>query len=216
MRASLGGVIGGLLAALVANVCAAVVGGVGVHDFAVEARIGDTQAIAFADHGSGIDDGDNEVFGIFAAADERENTVVGVVGVDAFETVPVMLDLMEGGFDGVKMVEIGDEFLDAAMGIVLEQVPVEATGFAPFVTLGELLAHEKEFLSRVSVLIGVEEAEIGELLPHVAGHFVEERVFAVDDFVVGEGKKEIFGEGVEERKGEFVVFVFAMNGIMGK
>src|SRR5713226_2097736 len=101
MRASLGGVIGGLLAALVANVCAAVVGGVGVHDFAVEARIGDTQAIAFADHGSGVDDGNNEVFGIFAAADERENAVVGV---DPFETVPVMLDLMQGGFGGVKMI----------------------------------------------------------------------------------------------------------------
>src|SRR5216684_8998715 len=104
MRASLGGVIGGLLAALVANVCAAVVGGVGVHDFAVEARIGDTQAIAFADYGSGVDDGDNQVFGIFATADEGKNAVVGVVGVNPFETVPVMLDLMEGGFSGVKMI----------------------------------------------------------------------------------------------------------------
>src|SRR5258708_18793411 len=34
-------------------------------------------------------------------------------------------------------------------------------------------------------------SQIGELLPHVAGHLVEKRIFAVDHFVVGEGKDEI-------------------------
>src|SRR5260370_284401 len=80
MRASRGGVIGGLLGALVGNVCAAVVGGVGVLDVAVEARIGDTLAIAFADHGSGVDDGDDAVYGIFATSDARESAVGCVVG----------------------------------------------------------------------------------------------------------------------------------------
>ncbi len=106
--------------------------------------------------------------------------------------------------------------LDATMGIVLQQVPLQAVGFAPFVTLGELLTHEEEFLAGVGVLIGVEKAEIGKLLPHVTGHFVEERVFAVDDFVVGKREKEIFGEGIEERESKFVVFVFAVDGVVGK
>src|SRR5882762_8617465 len=116
--------------------------GVSVHDFTVETRIGHPQAIAFADHGGSVDNRNNEVSRILAAPDECENAVVRVVGVDPFETVPVMIDLMEGGFSGVKMIEIGDEFLDAAVGLPLEQVPVEAAGFAPFVALGELLAHE--------------------------------------------------------------------------
>src|SRR2546430_10498529 len=51
--------------------------------------------------------------------------------------------------------------------------PIQAVGFAPFAALGQLLTHEEEFLSRVSVLIGVQEAEIGKLLPHVSGHFVQ-------------------------------------------
>jgi len=192
------------------------VGGVRIHDFAVEAGIGDTQAITFPDYRSGVHDGDDQVFGILAAADERKNAVVGVVGVNPFETMPIEIDLMESGFGGVKMVEIGDEMLDAAVGIVLEQVPIQAVSFAPFVALGELLTHKEEFLSRVSVLIAVEKTEIGELLPQVAGHFVEQRAFAVDDFVVGEREKEIFGEGVEERESEFVVFVFAVDGVVGK
>ena len=189
-------------------------GSVGVHDFTVETRMGDTQAIAFTDYGGSVEDGENEVFGIFAAAEKRENAVVGIVGVDPFETVPVEIDLMEGGFNGVKMVEIRDEPLDAAVGVVLEEVPVKAAGFGPLVALGEFLTHKEEFLSWVSVLIGVEEAKIGELLPQVAGHFVEQRVFAMNDFIVGEGEEEIFGEGVEEREGEFIVLVFAMDGVV--
>ena len=191
-------------------------GGVGVHDFAVEAGIGDTQAIAFADYRSGVHDSDDQVFGIFAAADERKNAVVGVVGVNPFETMPVEIDLMKSGFSGVKMVEIGDKMLDAAVGIVLEQVPIQAVGFAPFVALGELLTHKEEFLSGMSVLIAVEKTEVCELLPQIAGHLMEKRVFAVDDFVVGEREKEIFGEGIEERESEFVVFIFAVDGVVGK
>jgi hypothetical protein len=192
------------------------VGGVGVHNFAVEAGIWYSEAIAATDDGCGIDDRDEQVFGIFPATDEGENAVVGVVGVNPFETVPVELDLMEGGLSGVKMIEVVDEALDAAMGFVLEEVPVEAAGFAPFAALGEFLAHEEEFLAGVGVLISVEQTEIGELLPHVPGHFVEERVLSVNDFVVREGKKEILREGVKEGEGKLVVFVFAMDGIVRK
>src|SRR5438876_2454111 len=214
IRPALGGMIGGLLATHVADVGPAVMGGVRVHDFAIETGLRNAETVAFADDRRGVDDGNDEVFSVFAAADEGKNTVVGVVGVDPFETVPIKLDLMEGGFGGVKAVEIADKALDAAMGLVLEEMPVKTAGFAPFATLGEFLAHEEKFLARVGALIGVEQSEIGELLPHVAGHFVEKRVFAVDDFVVGEGEKEVLGEGIKQRKSEFVVFVLAMNGIV--
>ena len=216
MRAALGGLVGGLLAAHVADVGAAVEGGVGVHDFAVEARIGDTQAIAFTDHRRSVHDGDDEVFRVFAPADESEDTVVGVIGVDPFEAVPVEIDLMKSRLGGIKMIEIVDEALDAAVGIMLEEMPIKAVGLFPFGTLGEFLTHEEELLSRVSVLIGVEEAEIGELLPRVTGHFVKKRIFSMDDFVVGERKKEIFSEGVEKRECELVVFVFTVDRIVGK
>src|SRR5437764_295286 len=216
IRPALGGMIGGLLPTHVAHIGAAVVSGVRVHDFAIETGLRNAQTVAFADDRRGVDDGDDEVFSVFAAADEGKNTVVGVVGVDPFETVPIKLDLMEGGFGGVKAVEIADEPLDAAMGIVLEEMPVDAADFAPFITLGEFLPHEEKFFAWMSALIGVEQSEIGELLPHVAGHFVEKGVFAVDDFVVGEGEKEIFGEGVKKGKGEFVVLVLAMDRVVRK
>ena len=93
-------------------------------------------------------------------------------------------------------------------------MPIEAAGFVPLFALGEFLAHEEEFLAWMRVLIGIEQAEVGELLPEIAGHFVEQGIFAVDDFVVGEGKKKIFGEGVEKGKSKFVVLVLAVDGVV--
>ncbi len=68
----------------------------------------------------------------------------------------------------------------------------------------------------MAVLIGVEEAQIGELLPHVAGHFVEKRILAVNDFVVRKRQHKVFGESIEHRKGELVLVVFAMDGVGGE
>src|SRR5947208_2947495 len=104
IRPALGGMIGSLLAAHVADVGAAVVGRVGVHDFTIETGLRNAETIAFADDRRGVDDGNDEVF----------------------------------------------------------------------------------------------------------------RVFAVDDFVVGKGKQEIFRESIKERKSEFVVLVLAMDRVMGK
>src|SRR5207249_8128282 len=148
-------------AAHVADVGRDMVGGVRVHDFAVVAGLRNAETVTFADDGRGVDDGDDEVFSVFAAADEGKNTVVGVVGVKPFETVPVKFDLMEGGFGGIEMIEIADEALDAAMGIVLKEMSVDAAGFGPFATLGEFLPHDEKLFVCMSALIGVEQSDIG-------------------------------------------------------
>src|SRR5437868_12990815 len=95
-------------------------------------------------------------------------------------------------------------------------MPIKAARFGPFVALAEFLAHEEEFFAWMGVLISVQEAEIGKLLPRIAGHFVEQGIFAVHDFVVREGQNEIFAERVDERKSNFVVFVLAVDRISRK
>jgi len=121
--------------------------------------------------------------------------------------------LMEGGFGGENVIEIGDELLDAAVRGPLKKMPIEAARFAPLIALGKFLTHEEEFFAGVRIVISVEQAEIGELLPHIAGHFVDQRVLAVNDFVMGKGKNKVFAERVDQRKGDFVVFVLAVDRI---
>ena|SRR5579864_3970255 len=174
MRLSLAGQVGSELAPRVADVGAAISSGVGVENFLVVTGVGDTETIAFADNGRAIDDGNDEVIRRFPAADERKNAVVCVVGVDPFKTLPVEIDLMKCRLGSVKLVEVSDKLLDAAMRIVLKKMPVNAACFGPFAALGDLLTHEKEFFAGMGVLIRKEETEICKLLPHIARHFMEE------------------------------------------
>ena len=53
--------------------------------------------------------------------------------------VPIEIDLMQRGLGGVELVEVGDELLQAAMGVILQQMPVEAACFAEFLALAKFL-----------------------------------------------------------------------------
>ena len=81
--------------------------------------------------------------------------------------------------------------------------------------LTEFAAHKEQLFAGMGVLKGVKGAQIGEFLPAVAGHFVDEGAFAVNDFVVGEYEDEVFVEGIDEAKGEVVVVVFAVDRFFG-
>lgn len=69
------------------------------------------------------------------------------------ETVPVEIDLMERGLGGAERIEISDKTLDAPVGVMLQEMPIQAARFTPFVALGKFLTHEKKFLAGMSVLI---------------------------------------------------------------
>src|SRR5215467_11612413 len=66
--AALAGVVGGVLAALVADIGTAIVGCVGVENFLVKAGAGNADDIAFADDGSSIDDDDDHFVVSFVLA----------------------------------------------------------------------------------------------------------------------------------------------------
>src|SRR5215813_8106034 len=93
-------------------------------------------------------------------------------------------------------------------------MPVERTLLAPLAALGKFLPHKKQLLTGMRVLVGVEQSQRSKLLPHVARHFVQQRILAMDDFIVRIRQNKVFGEGIEKRKGELVVLIFAMNGIL--
>ena len=50
---------------------------------------------------------------------------------------------MKRRLGGIDLVEVRDKVLDAAVRLVREKMPVEATGLVPLVALGEFLAHEQ-------------------------------------------------------------------------
>ena len=102
------GVVGSDLAADVAYIRAAVVGGVGVENLFVEAGAGDADDVAFANHGCGVHDDYDKVVGVFAESNERKHTVITIVAIDPFKALPVEIDFVQSGFGGENVIQVSD------------------------------------------------------------------------------------------------------------
>ena len=80
-------------------------------------------------------------------------------------------------------------------------------------TLAELAAHEQELLAGQSPLVGVEQAQVGRLLPGVARHLAPQRALAVHALVVRQGQDEVLLELVDAAEGQLAVVVRAVDRI---
>ena len=81
----------------------------------------------------------------------------------------------------------------------------------PLVPLAEVAAHEQQLLAGMRPHVAVQQPQVGELLPQVAGHLVQQRAFAVNHFVVRHRQHEVLVEGVDQAEGQLVVMVAAMD-----
>ena len=84
------------------------------------------------------------------------------------------------------MVQLAYEVLYAFVpaAFLVEQEPIQPFVEVPLSALRELVAHKQEFFTGEAVHEAVVGAQVGELLPAVAGHPSEQRAFAVHDFIV--------------------------------
>ena len=115
---------------------------------------------------------------------EGVGAVVGVIGINPLVARRVSVKLVEGGFGRVEPVQVAERIEHAPVRGEHQQVPIQALVVLPFTPLRELTAHKDQFLARLPVEIAVEQAQVGELLPDIAGHFIEQRAFAVNHLVV--------------------------------
>ena len=99
------------------------------------------------------------------------------------------------------------------MFVIIKQKPVKLLGLIPFDKLGELRAHEGEFLARMGDHVCHEGTVAVELAVILAGHFVEERLLAVNHFVVGNRQDEVLAPGVVQGEDQFAVDIPAEDGV---
>ena len=84
----------------------------------------------------------------------------------------------------------------------------------PLLPLPKFAPHEKQLLAGVAPHVGIEEPQVGELLPDIARHLIEQRSLAVHHLVVREGQHEVFVERVDQAEGQLVVVILAVHGIV--
>ena len=170
----------------IAGVAAFVISRVAVQNFAIVARSGDTDPVVAAHYRRKIADHHHKIVRIFGAPDERKNAAGRIVRVDPFESRPFEIDLEQGRLAGVQMIQILDEALHPAVRRRIFQRPIHAAFFPEFVALGQLAAHEQQFLAGVRVHVAEKQTQVCKLLPVVARHFFQQGALAVDDFIMRE------------------------------
>ncbi len=125
--------------------------------------------------------------------------------------MPVEVYFVEGRFPGIEGVQIRNENLKTSMRSVFEQVPFETRVVIPFGPLADFIPHEHQLFAGMGEHVSIEQAEVRERLPQVAGHFVQQGRFAVDHLIVRKRQHEVFREGVQHGERHPVVVVLSVN-----
>ena len=163
---------------------AAVDGGVAVEHLFPAQALRDADAEAAARHRREVAHTEDGTRPVAAVAQEADDALVVVVAVDPLEAGRIVVQLVQRRLLAIQAVEVGHPLLDPAVLRELQQVPVERGVVVPLAILPELAPHEEELLPGLSILVAEQQAQVGALLPVVAGHLVDQRSLAVHHLVV--------------------------------
>ncbi len=198
----------------IARVAAAVPAGITVQAFLVAFSGGHADPVSKTGNRCEVEQAQQQIFRIVAAAtDKAQHRLFGIMAVYPLEAFAVEVGLVQGGFVPVQPVQVGDQFVYALMVGKLHEWPVQCGLGIPFGPLAELAAHEQQLLARVGILVGIQQPQVGETLPHIARHLVQHASFQMHHLIVGEGQHEVFSPQIELAEGQLVMVVLAVDGI---
>ena len=184
--------------------------GVAVQDLAPETALRYRDAGGAADHRREVRD-EQQRRTVARVAQERQRAVRAVVGHGPAEAVGVGVELVQRRVRAQRPVEVADPAPDARMRGDVAEMPVDLPVVVPLAPLRELAAHEEQLLARQRPLVAVEQPQVRELLPVVAGHLRRERALAVDDLVVRQRQHVVLAPRVHGPERQLVVVVLAVD-----
>ena len=125
----------------------------------------------------------------------------------------VIVLLPEGAFRQVEVIQVFHILLHLLMVFVPEQMPVQRTGFAPFVKLRKFPAHEQQLFAGMTVHETVGQTQICVFLPQVAGHLADHGALFVYHFVMGQYQHKVFGIIVCHTESQVIVVILPVDGV---
>src|SRR5258708_16579041 len=184
---------------------------IAVHNIAIQTRRRNANAIAGAHDRREVTYADQPATARRSDSHEGNHVLVGVVGIDPLETRRLMVSLPQSRLSAINAIEIADQVLDATMVGLVKQIPIKAGVVIPFAPLAKRAAHEESLFARSRPHVTEQRAQVGELLPSIAGHLVEQRAFAVNDLVVRKRQHEVFVPRVHQSKRQIAVMKSAVD-----
>lgn len=206
--------VGRVNTAAITHIAAAVSDPIGVDDLLIPPRFRDADAVMVARHWREVAQADDDSLRTVCLSKVGDDGVVGVAEINPLKSAPVKVDLVQRRLLAIDSVQVADQTLQPTVGLILAEMPIQAGVMVPFPPLAELSAHEQHFFAGVAVHIAIEQPEVRKPLPDIAGHFVEQRSFAVHHFVMREGEDKILAEGVEQTKRQLVLMKPAVDRVV--
>src|SRR5438552_4070020 len=194
VEATMAGNRAGFQAAQVALLAAAVLSSVTVQRLFPEAATRDPHLIVVAEHRREVADDQNTSVRRAPCAEKAEDTVLGVVAIDPVKPSRGTVLFVEGRLTAVELVQILYPALQAGMGSMRKQVPLQAGIVVPLSLLAKLPSHKEQLLPGLGVQVPQQQSQVGELLPLIPRHLAQERPLAVHHFIVGQRQDEVFRE----------------------
>jgi len=109
-----------------------------------------------------------------ADARKSQHRLLVVIHHQPLEPARLAVAGVQAAVAGVAVVQVAHQAVDACMGRVFQQVPGQLAVVRPFAGLGQLGPHEQQFFAGVRVHPRIQGAQVGQLLPAVAGHFAQQ------------------------------------------
>src|SRR5579864_4320775 len=117
-------------------------------------------------------------------AQERQDARLRIAVVHPLEALGREVELEQGRSPPVETVQVANPSLRPRVQRVLQDVPFQTLLVLPLAALPEFRPHEEQLLAGMSPHVAVQQAQIRELLPFVAGHLAANRPLAVDHLVM--------------------------------
>ena len=127
------------------------------------------------------------------------------------KTSALGVKLVQFGMAPVDKVQVTHQALNAQMIRLVQQAPVQRAVVVPLGGLRELAAHEQQLFAGVGEHEPIAGAQIGQLLPTVAGHLGQHGALPMHNFIVRQRQDEIFVKRVDQAEGDVALVVFAVH-----
>ena len=196
----------------IAHAAAAILARIRVEDLLPLPGLRQSEQIVVTRHGRHVGEADRGAPGVIPP-DPTEDIGLRVIGIDPLEASGIVVALPQCRSCAVGSIDVAHGPCDTGVLLELHEPPGEPRVGVPLRGLCELSAHEEQLAARVCPHVAEVGAQVGELLPAVAGHLPDEGALAVDDLIVGEGQHEVLAVGVHHREGHLIVMPLAMHGL---
>src|SRR5262249_23980174 len=97
----------------------------------------------------------------------------------------------------------------------IKQMPFEAYIVVPLRPVAEFTPHEQQLLTGMPEHVPVEQPQVCEFPPVVAGHPAQHGTLAVDNLVMRKQQNKVLAERIQQAKSNLIVVVASINGILG-